>query len=79
MRKLIFFLIAIMVAGSSQANTLRTAECRSQLQDCYEAITAQCGANFRVVDRQTYTGDILIRELPGPAVFNTIIFECEKG
>jgi hypothetical protein len=69
----------LMAATSVKADVINTAECRSQLQDCYAAITARCGTAFRIVDRQQYFGDILFRELPGWATYNTILYTCEKN
>jgi hypothetical protein len=72
------FLLAAAFAFSSSASAspMRTAECRSDIQDCYGQMRAACHGEFRVIDRSAFYGDILVSELPGNSPYNTYVFEC---
>jgi hypothetical protein len=75
MRKIV--IVALLVtANSANAGQIKTTHCRSEISDCYGAMEAACGGNFRIIDRSQYYADILFRELPGRSVYNEYLFQC---
>jgi hypothetical protein len=68
--------VPLIICATSASAEIKTAECRTDLRDCYEQMDRSCRGNYRVIDRNQFYGDILLRELPGPSPYNSYVYEC---
>jgi hypothetical protein len=64
------------------AAQIRTAECDGDaLAECYQIMERSCPAGYSVVDKNTFYGDGIFRELPPRMVFYarqyaTVLYKC---
>jgi hypothetical protein len=81
-KQLLTTTIAAIAATSANAGTMRTAECRSEIAECYSTMQSACPAGFSIIDRNSHYGDAFVSELPPGFImglssqYNTYIYQC---
>ena len=81
MRKLIIA-AALIASTSAHAAPARSAECAEDITECYSTMQAACPRGFNIIDRNSFYGDGLVRELPPRTLFlsqqyNQYLYSCE--
>jgi hypothetical protein len=82
MKKTVLITLAAMAASPAFAGgQIRKAECDTDISECYSIMQASCPGGFSVVDRNSFYGDGLVRELPPRMLFfsrqyNEYLYRC---
>jgi len=74
--------VAAQPIAKAYAAPVRTAECSSDISECYSAMQSTCPKGFHIVDRNSFYGDGLVRELPPGTLFlgsqyNQYLYSCQ--
>jgi hypothetical protein len=82
----LFAALAITVIAQpiaqAYAAPMHTAECSSDISECYSAMQRACPKGFQIADRNSFYGDGLVRELPPGTLFlasqyNQYLYSCQ--
>jgi hypothetical protein len=81
MKKSVLIAIAIATASPAFAGSVRTVDCDAEIAECYRTISATCPGGFKIIDRNSFYGDGLVRDLPPRTLFfsrqyNTVVYQC---
>lgn len=74
-------ILCLLAATPAAAGQIRTVDCDAEIAECYRAITAACPGGFHIIDRNSFYGDALVRDLPPHTLFfgrqyNTVVYQC---
>ena len=82
---LFFAMATLLIAqpiSKAYASPMRTAECSSDISECYSTMQRSCPKGFQIADRNSFYGDGLVRELPPGTLFlasqyNQYLYSCQ--